>query len=105
MSLSGRKKNVKKKNLNSISIDRVNELEKKISQLKPQNIQYLENKISRLEQKNQKLENSMKEIKKIKPTSMNKEVKLLNNVINKDLNEIKIKIEKNESIIKKILFN
>tara|TARA_Y100000296_G_C5117352_1_gene228487 strand:+ start:298 stop:441 length:144 start_codon:yes stop_codon:yes gene_type:complete len=47
----------------------------------------------------------MKEIKKIKPTSMNKEVKLLNNVINKDLNEIKIKIEKNESIIKKILFN
>ena len=62
----------------------------------------LQNKINRLEQKNNQLENS---IKKIKPTGNSSEVKILNNIINNDLNKMKIKIEKNESIIKKILFN
>ena len=76
-------------------------------------VENLQNKINRLEQKNKhysdatrELENSVKEMKKLKPTSSNSnEVRILNNVINEDLNKMKIKIEKNEDILKKILFN
>ena len=67
-------------------------------------VENLQNKINRLEQKNKQLESSVKEMKK--PTSSNSnEVRILNNVINEDLNKMKIKIEKNEDILKKILFN
>ena len=112
MSLTGKKKYMiqKKKSepINTSTLQKVNDLEKKIRSLKPQNIQHLKDKINRLEQKNRQLENSVKEMMKKKtPVSVNNnnEVRTLSKVINNDLNKIKLKIEKNESIIKKILFN
>lgn len=112
-----------KKSKQKSSIDFSNDikkLEKKITELQhnqsPQFskfesiIENLQNKINRLEQKNKQLESSVKEVKKIKYKSVNNsennsEVKILNNVINEDLNKMKIKIEKNEDILKKLLFN
>lgn len=128
MSIAGKSKgpSIKIGNKKNILNEKVRKLIYKVEQLEkvhlqnpnsPQFIQHfsqferivenLQNKINRLEQKNTQLESSIKEIKKIKPTSTNStdEVKILNNVINEDLNKLKIKIEKNESIIKRILFN
>ena len=117
------KSNKTKKSKQQSSIDFSNDikkLERKITELQKKEspkfiqqfsqferiVENLQNKINRLEQKNKQLESSVKEMKKIKPTSSNSnEVKILNNVINNDLNKMKIKIEKNEDILKKILFN
>ena len=124
------KSNKTKKSKQQSSIDFSNDikkLERKITELQKKEspkfiqqfsqferiVENLQNKINRLEQKNKhysdatrELENSVKEMKKLKPTSSNSnEVRILNNVINEDLNKMKIKIEKNEDILKKILFN
>jgi hypothetical protein len=100
--------NKQKKRVNNNGLlDKVKELEKKILNLEkknfvPQKINY-DNKIKFLENKVKELE---KKIKYIKPGKSSKEdTQLLKDIINTDLNKLKIKIEKNESIIKKILFN
>ncbi len=128
MSLIGVKKNKvilsSKKNIEPDEIlnEKFNKLALKVTQLEknkqnnePQHIKNLEQQIRQLEKKNRQLELSMelsiKEIKEIKnnkpisPVKSSDEIKLLNNIINNDLNKLKIKIEKNESVIKKILFN
>ena len=57
-----------------------------------QNIKNLERKLIDLE-------------KKILTKKSNRENKVLNNVINEDLNKIKLKLEKHEDLIKKFIFN
>ena len=117
MSFVGKTKyNKNKKTIkdNGGMLELINNLEKKIVQLKPQNVSNLENKIIKLENtiKNLQPQNLEKKIsdleKKIKDLPKNNndnDNKILNNIINDDLNKIKIKIEKNEKILKKMLFN
>tara|TARA_R110002020_G_scaffold306484_5_gene522432 strand:- start:3204 stop:3542 length:339 start_codon:yes stop_codon:yes gene_type:complete len=102
-----------KKQKSSIDVSNdIKKLEKKITELQNKKepnfsqfeiiVKNLQNKILMLEQKNRTLEN---EVKKIKPSNNTNNTEILNNVINKDLNDLKIKIEKNEDILKKLLFN
>lgn len=102
----------KKRNNNNGLIYKFAELENKVKNLEnnPKNdnsnnpsvnyekrIKFLENKVVRL---SKKLENVVDN-----PSPNSNNTNLLTNIINEDLNKLKIKIEKNENIIKKILFN
>ena len=107
MSFVGKnKKNINKNNSVSKSDKH---LENKIKALeKKMEIKLLENNsLKNLEQKMENLENENKNlVKMIKNLpKKNTDDKILKNIINNDLNKMKIKIEKNEDIIKKILFN
>ena len=89
--------------------EKVRQLEQSKQSNTPQNVRHLERKMTELEQKNRSLELSIREIKN-KPTSSgtsgnSREIKILNNIVNEDLNKIKLKLEKHEDLIKKILFN
>ena len=86
------KKNTNKKNNNNGLLNKISLLEEKINNTSSFN---QENKIKMLEEKILKLEKLIN----------TKNTKSLTNVINDDLNKLKIKIDKNESIIKKLLFN
>ena len=86
------KKNTNKKNNNNGLLNKISLLEEKINNSSSFN---QENKIKMLEEKILKLEKLIN----------TKNTKSLTNVINDDLNKLKIKIDKNESIIKKLLFN
>jgi len=88
--------------------DKVQQLEIKIKDIerikqsnKPQNVRNLERKILDLERKMKTSSNSTPQTS----SQNNREMKMLNNVINEDLNKIKIKLEKHEDLIKKMLFN
>ncbi len=119
MSLNHQQKNLKKKNNNSNNsalLKKIQILEEKLNNL-PQNnnnnnnakkILLLENHIDSFTKKILKLEklSNRSVIPKTNLKANNTDdIKILKNVINDDLNKLKIKIEKNENIIKKILFN
>jgi len=94
--------NKQKKRVNSNGLlNKFKELENKINILENggskqnNNINNYENRIKFLEDR----------IKFLEKDLSNGDTKLLKNIINNDLNKLKIKIEKNENIIKKILFN
>lgn len=83
--------------------NRVQRLEQKITErTKPQNVKSLERKILELERK---IQTSSVQQAPQTSQSNSREMKILNNVINEDLNKIKIKLEKHEDLIKKMLFN
>jgi hypothetical protein len=110
----------KKRNNNNGLLSKFAELENKVKNLEnnPKNkvgnsnnqppsvnyekrIKFLENKVVRL---SKKLENVVGKFGN-PPSPNSNNTNLLTNIINEDLNKLKIKIEKNENIIKKILFN
>lgn len=91
----------------------VKNLQKKVENLKPNNnsedLNELKNEIIRLKNDNQNFKKKILKLEK-KNSNLNQsqnsdDAKILKKIINDDLNKIKIKIDKNESIIKKILFN
>jgi len=86
--------------------NKVQQLEQKIISIesikqsnKPQNVKHLERKMVDLERK-------LSSTQRVSaPQNNSREIKMLNNIINEDLNKIKIKLEKHEDLIKKMLFN
>jgi len=83
---------------------RMRDMERNKQSNRPTNVRNLERKMIELEKKIKASSNSASQTPQASQNN-NREMKMLNNVINEDLNKIKIKLEKHEDLIKKMLFN